>query len=1251
MNTRNIMDRFSIQDIKRVILAQDGRNVEARRFVNMLIGGTKKDFGRTEQIRLGCCFDTKNPDVKKQTRSWFEKYQENEPPELCSWFYEELAKILLQFYNVPISGGARHRATMGKGDALRIRKFQTQLKNHIIRTLGNLTPKKVDKNSLELAKCPDSTDNKDIVIQENWFPRGGKNCNKLKNEHSKQQVFNEYPQLQLPDSDDEKRKFVASARLTLIKCWYTRWQKIPQLNTKAEKDNNIKLPRNSGRDLPTPYVFIQLDTCMQTFKPNEESRDMAQAIESDVSDVSKDNQDFEESPEMARAIESDVSDVSKDNQNFEESPEMARAIESDVSDVSKDNQDFEESPEMARAIKDALPQTKEDLGYEELLHLNDVDSSELCKHFESMTPQYFNNQAMEIIISMLNDVDDNANTTLKPYVEQAQAYFGGAFMYPSQCSRMTTDVLDKDEEDSKEDNTNFLNDVMKILGSCNVHDPKQAKCYLHKLYASVRITRMKSSDDESSDDESSDDENSNKSSGDDESNNESSGDDESSDASSSNANEEDEINGGVAHKQIDNNIAARKTYVVTGISRKATMENVVTFIRELINYDQHTPNNVTPENEDSINDIGYPEWVADLSRKPDIDEIKSCEGWFGPPGLDVRDIFMSDIGVINTSVVDLNNDINIQPKNIIVFHKMDCLVKTNNACKEECRYVLQTVPFHRYPNKDIVICDIPNNCVWKKKDNDEEFQSISFDEADKRTRRLIKMAKQKYDERQNQLPDARIIASLARRVRNAENALGENSSASENMEGGYKMGTNSIGGKSVQGLGKKTGQPVRHVTTGSTPALEKSLEKVEKIIKARHVPCQSYHKVAKELEEGIKKYYKHPYLENQIRKGITLLERLYNVTEKQSGAPTGKRLYNRCFSLTGRTTKLGQYQFKIHKPMKGPRKNGRPKKTIDPNKPKRRKRVRLQPQFCDWNNKVNEVSEKGLKYKACKGDDKKRRPCGVKRKGNWILYNRGENCTVVKRGEKWRVKNENNALQAYQVKGPTTTNAPKAKRPRRTNAPKPSAKPLASSTQDQDQVSGNPFAKILGRRSKSSGSKLPELGLGPIDEEESNDPLANNSLLADPIEIFDSPIGKRKRSVIPSNLGTFAPIDLSNMSGDKHASKKSNINELLSSVSNVAPKADSQVVGDNNSLLNRQSNQKRTSIGTQGDLLGDDAPLNALSSSNDNTSSTNTSNDFAQYAMQQSPTSNQGNPIIDDFNNVDVDNLDPDVLEMYNNNI
>ena len=36
------MKRYTINDIKNVILSQSNRNVEARRFVNMLIGGTRK---------------------------------------------------------------------------------------------------------------------------------------------------------------------------------------------------------------------------------------------------------------------------------------------------------------------------------------------------------------------------------------------------------------------------------------------------------------------------------------------------------------------------------------------------------------------------------------------------------------------------------------------------------------------------------------------------------------------------------------------------------------------------------------------------------------------------------------------------------------------------------------------------------------------------------------------------------------------------------------------------------------------------------------------------------------------------------------------------------------------------------------------------------------------------------------------------------------------------------------------------------
>ena len=311
--------------------------------------------------------------------------------------------------------------------------------------------------------------------------------------------------------------------------------------------------------------------------------------------------------------------------------------------------------------------------------------------------------------------------------------------------------------------------------------------------------------------------------------------------------------------------------------------------------------------------------------------------------------------------------------------------------------------------------------------------------------------------------------------------------------------------------------------------------------------------------------------------------------------------------------------------MKGPRKNGRPKKTIDPNKPKRRKRVRLQPQFCDWKNNENKVDEKGLKYKACKGEDKKRRPCGVKRKNNWVLYNRGETCTKVNRGEKWRVKNDNNTWQAYQVKKPTKTNAPKTKRPRRTKAPKPSAKPLASSTQDQDQVSGDPFAKILGRRSKSSG-----LGLGPIDEEELNYPLANSSLA-------DSHIGQRKQSAIPSSLGEFEPFDLDALSTNSSLGEYEpiDLDALSTNPSNISlgePTSKNALI---DKLLPSRINSERSGdIAAQSSQfpLGD-ISLNALSSSNNNASSQPTSSDFAQQPSSSSDL------------NIDFNNLDPDVLD------
>ena len=1135
------MNRFSIQDIKRAILAQDGRNVEARRFVNMLIGGGKKEtkFGGTEHTLLNNILNPhpKDKTIKDAIRTCLKEYQtrfEN-VSDVCETFYEELAGILIKIYKIDVPNETH---------------CQERLAEHIQEHITTLSTKltKPQLKQLEVVRCPDPS--RPLITYTNCIRSNSKSISEDVEE--------------LPEDEKEKIEFIASARLALINFFYLKHSTHAQLTflkerlTSSSDGSDQSNGKKQSKQCIVPFGLLQLDKCMRRFDCNQ---------------------------------------------------------------VSKTDQ-------LDEAIAQALPTSKEDVGYEELLDLDNVDVEQICEHFKNMKPQFFNDQMINIVKEQFNNVDDTETKKMRQYVEQAQAYFGGISMYPSQCSRIITD-----REDKLDNRENTKNKILSILRKCGANEPKQAKCYLHKLYASIRLYVLNhSDDDESSESESSDDANNNDESSESdhdessESDHDESSDDESRDDESRDDESRDDENNKSGHDESsryksrnnessddESSNESNKGNGVSGgsSSRLATLHNICYFIRDLYQYDSTTPNNITKVNNDSIR-YGYPKWIFDKTRERNIAEIKSFPDWFGPPGLDVRDIFMSDIGTINAWTVKQPQS-NIKPKNIVVFHKMDCLVETNTSCKEECRYVLQTVPFYRYPNKDIVVCDFENKCVWKMKPR-TDFTSVSFNKADKRTRRLIKMARQKYEARQNKVPDPKAIASFNRRLEKAKQALEENSSASKNMEGGAETGLPApMVAKSGQGPGNQTG----HTNTGQTPelekSLEKSLEKVEKIIKARHVPCETYHEAAKQLEEGIEKYYKHPFLENQIRKGIDLLERLYNVREKQRGAPTGKRPYNRCFSLTGKTMKLGKYEFKIHKPMKGPRKNGRPKKTkkpIDPNKPKRPKRVRLQPEFCDWKNKKNEVSEKGLLYKACKTkEDNKRRPCGVKRKGNWILYNRGPNCTVVKRGEKWGVKNENNALQAYQVKKPTTTNAPKSKRPRRTKAPEPSAKPLASSKQDQDQVSGDSFAKILGIRPTPPGSKSPGLGLGPIDEEELNGRLANNIFIPDPVDPFSYHIGQRNQSAIPSDL-----------SDEWHS-------------------------------LNLNTNfDKKDAIPSA--TLGKDASLNALLSSKkdkvhkDHVRSQPTSDVAAQLSPTPSPS--QRHPKID-FTKVDVENLDPDVSEMLHN--
>lgn len=145
--------------------------------------------------------------------------------------------------------------------------------------------------------------------------------------------------------------------------------------------------------------------------------------------------------------------------------------------------------------------------------------------------------------------------------------------------------------------------------------------------------------------------------------------------------------------------------------------------------------------------------------------------------------------------------------------------------------------------------------------------------------------------------------------------------------------------------------------------------------------------------------------------------------------------------------------------------------------------------------------------------------------------------------------------------------------------------------------------------------------------------MAINSL-ADPVDRFQSYIGQRKQSVIPSDLGDFGSIDLdalstnpSNISLGEPTSKNALVDKLLPS------RINSERSGD----IAAQSSQFPSSKYALLSSMKDKVPK-------DHVRSQPTSDNFAQYAMQPSPTFYQGDSSID----ADDFELDPDVLDLMN---
>ena len=1073
------MSVFTIRDIKHAILSQDGRNVEARRFVNMLIGGAKT-FGQTEERVITHLLNAKHSqksnttektskvkrklsmlanEQKQKVTSWFNGYQKTfkktKDNDICNVFYVELARILNPIYI--------HNNFRGKELVMQQAKdFAPHLGQALIQIYNNTKLKK-NKNSLQLALCPDPEIQMITLPQE--LPRGSAKPNDL---------------TKLPDTTIGKKRFVAASRLTIIRYWYlTQKHRLPHM-----QDSN-----NSTDTMNIPFVFTKLHEIM-----NNSTRDKEKNIQSAQLD----------------AIHSALP-TSNDELGYIE-----------IRKLLKRKKSTQYTNEVKTHFTKMSPTYFNDQTFEKAKSILEKDNSD---YDDDNAQPNFNNEV------------------LRTSVEEAQAYVGGIVAYPSNCSRIQTKTQRTfDRNEIAIYIISFFNECQvvpppkKIL--CYLYRLYASIRLAEQTYDSSYLTEESDDEDGSLSDNSESGENdgnsnvydntSNDKDGSLSDNSESDEDDGNSNVDENTSNDEygslsdnSESGENDGNSSVDQNgdIGAgdnrsnNKSNMVSGMtgkypagkyiaykniggkripntnktdsdeksneSQNDAIDNLneptyfksqdydnflditrylFTFKKQMIggmtrgqdvfNGKSHRMNELHNELYDKNN---FPKWVrCDPNRSKTKKLFKDWTNFSTIPGIDVRDMFMSDIGELYTQDWLLPIDY----LNIIVFHKIKCLVEQDDQCTEEDKYVLQRVPFNRYPSKSIVFCNFKENMVYKKKVNDNDFFSISFEEAvDPHTQKLISMARQKYNERNEKIPNPKVIEDFEKRIQEAKQLL--ESDKDKNMQGGdinssqnkknslKTIATNQESQNSnktnttsqqKQGPSKTIATQPEQVFEGvsgsnrsayrSQSPLDKPLQDANQLFKKRHVKCGEYHRVAKALEDAIEKYCNYDYLNNQIEQAIEVLKQLYTKRQRTKEREiNGSRSYIPCFSERKKKAKCKKHPFEIHPSRTiGTPKIGRPKKTQSLSKKPRNKRkrsyTRLKANFCDWQGGTNEINDDNtLKYKACNfvvSDTKrKRRTCGRKDKtGKWILYNRGQECGVVKRNEKWRV---NDNKKAYRV--------------------------------------------------------------------------------------------------------------------------------------------------------------------------------------------------------------------------------------------
>ena len=166
------MQRYSIRDIKNAILAHNGRNIEARRFFNMLVGGarvtrmgafrshaikrrgkverlvTKTDYGKTEYIYYQKLLQNIHiPDIDiKDLFDNYKKQLEETDETLNEKFYNEVVNIILEF---KFPKKSQNKKSVLKKELLQLLQHKLQEKIH-----DTSTTKAITKH-LELINSPE----------------------------------------------------------------------------------------------------------------------------------------------------------------------------------------------------------------------------------------------------------------------------------------------------------------------------------------------------------------------------------------------------------------------------------------------------------------------------------------------------------------------------------------------------------------------------------------------------------------------------------------------------------------------------------------------------------------------------------------------------------------------------------------------------------------------------------------------------------------------------------------------------------------------------------------------------------------------------------------------------------------------------------------------------------------------------------------------------------------------------------------